>query len=265
MSEETVNQLQIEASRAFVCLDMFQAEVGSNEMIHSLNDKYLAFLTKDNSLKLVLRYRLDQATSNISEPIFKDSINHIDKNGNVLKIYQIAFKPNSSNEIACLYEKSILVIYRIKYSSSLTLNKPILEKILSFISLQPISFFRWSPCADEDSLASATTKVINKILVIHGQNKEWIACWNLEDNTHLKKTIKSSIIACDWSQTGNYFSVSTDDKTIIIFDKNFDELIRFVEKRNEKVIFLEDNILFTCGTWNGEFKFILFKLDYKVN
>ena len=180
-------------------------------------------------------------------------------------INQIAFKSNCSNEIACLYEKLILVIYRIRNSASLALNKPILEKISSFISLQPISWFRWNPCcADELSQATANQS-LNKILLVHGHNKEWLTCWNIGDNSQTKKTIKTAIVACEWAKTGEKFSVSTDDKTVIIFDKSFTELIRFVEKRNEKVIFLEENVLFTCGTWNGQFKFIIFDLDYKVN
>jgi hypothetical protein len=69
-----------------------------------------------------------------------------------------------------------------------------LEKISSFISLQPISLFRWNPCsADEFSQATANQS-LNKILLVHGHNKEWLTCWNIGDNSQTKKTIKSAII-----------------------------------------------------------------------
>ena len=96
---ETTNQLKRETKNLSQYPGILSTYHDKNEMIHCVNEKYLALLTTENNLKLVPKNQLNQLSTNNSNPIF------IEKNAQVQykRISQIAFKPDFPDILACIH------------------------------------------------------------------------------------------------------------------------------------------------------------------
>ncbi len=95
-------------------------------------------------------------------------------------------------------------------------------------------------------------KNANKVSIVHGVVKEKLTMWDFFSNFKKLKIINRPIISSEWNKTGNKLVVSTRDEKIIILDDSLKEQLNFSEKRNDKVMFLDDNLLISVGIKNSK-------------
>jgi len=224
----------------------------SDEM--TANHDLIAFLTKLKFLKMVSFSESNLEKIMLSEPIFKDSLvkNAIIQTEN--KIKSISFRnglKTTESLIACLYESDLINVYQVLRLDYLLLYKQ--------YQCKNVCFIRWCHLA-----------VTQNLLIVCGRSQRKLINWEIMTDTQSSYKAESKIIDFAWSNGDEfhkyYIAVSTTDHKIILLDQKFKLLFEFSERRNQKIIFLKGDYLFTCGKKAlDKFRYKIHHLDFQVS
>lgn len=241
---ENVREMDVRSQRGGPLLWVYSDNQLETEAVHSLNNKYLAFIDSENFLKIGI-VDFDPKSKNYARYAIPE-----DTRGE--KFISVAFHPES-NIIACLNkEKSFIHIFEIEESENHSSGFK-LRIISKTVRLRNVKFFRWNPIKHDFILIVSE---INKI-------KTWEYTRANALNGEDEEPFGISITNAVWSYDGNFILIASQQRVIVI-NYLLETYFNFEEIRNNTLLLVEDSQLFCFGTKENRTGYCMFELDFVV-
>jgi len=232
------------------CLDVkfntLNTKIITSEMTTS--HKYIGFLVQEDKSKLLKIVPWQDLKLIESEDAYPNFVENNIIISNPITINSILFRQGIEDVIACLDDTNSIKVYDVVDETRIAKKfKLRLNLINSINSLPNIKFFRWIP--KENHLF---------LLIVFGPKHSQFCVWDVLLKNKIEWDLQEEIIDIASNNdkilfTDNFIVVSTRDEKIAIFEVSYVDEIKlnlkheFEEIHNQKIVFLEENLLFTCG------------------
>jgi len=211
---------------------------------------------------------------------FREKIFSNKQNVKMLKIYldDVRELPKDISDEMTANHDLIAFLTKLKFLKMVSFSESNLEKIMLS-----------EPIFKDSLVKNAIIQTENKIKSISFRNglkttESLIACLHESDLINVYQVLRLDYLLlykqyqcknvcfirwCHLAVTQNLlmvFAISTTDHKIILLNQKFKLLFKFSERRNQKIIFLKGDYLFTCGKKaRDKFRYKIHHLDFQVS